>query len=133
MMASLQSLMSVGLTVRNGVQATKQHSGGFNWSEQWYAVAVADQLDPSRPNKATLLGQQLAVWRDSGGVWRAFEDRCPHRLAPLTGSLGRRMHHVGYCSFLMHATIHQAQATAVSQCGVRHRACNTAVRIHSLI
>lgn len=48
-------------------------------------MAVADQLDPTRPNKATLLGRSLALWRDPDSVWRAFEDRCPHRLAPFTG------------------------------------------------
>ena len=57
----------------------------FNWDRQWYPLAVADQLDPGRPNKASLLGRPLALWRDPEGVWRAFEDRCPHRLAPFTG------------------------------------------------
>ncbi|KAG2490580.1 hypothetical protein HYH03_010974 [Edaphochlamys debaryana] len=26
----------------------------------------------------------MALWRDSKGAWRAVEDRCPHRLAPLS-------------------------------------------------
>jgi hypothetical protein len=61
-------------------------SGLFDWERQWYPLAVADQLDPGRPNKAALLGRALVVWRDPEGTWRAFEDRCPHRLAPLTGA-----------------------------------------------
>lgn len=44
-----------------------------------------DDLDPSRPTALTLLGQPLAVWRDGDGEWRVLEDRCSHRLAPLTG------------------------------------------------
>jgi phenylpropionate dioxygenase-like ring-hydroxylating dioxygenase large terminal subunit len=26
------------------------------------------------------------LWRDAQQQWRAFEDRCPHRLAPLSGA-----------------------------------------------
>ena len=29
-------------------------------------------------------GQELVLWRDGGGTWRAFRDACPHRLAPLS-------------------------------------------------
>eukprot|EP00803_Ostreobium_quekettii_P002555 evm.model.scf_16.11 EVM.evm.TU.scf_16.11 scf_16:132540-135565(+) len=32
----------------------------------------------------TLLGRRIVVWRDGGGQWRACEDACPHRLAPLS-------------------------------------------------
>mmetsp|Transcript_16078 Transcript_16078/g.48171 ORF Transcript_16078/g.48171 Transcript_16078/m.48171 type:complete len:558 (+) Transcript_16078:141-1814(+) len=65
-------------------EAESDQGDKFNWARQWYPVAVADQLDPTRPNKATLLGRSLALWRDPDSVWRAFEDRCPHRLAPFT-------------------------------------------------
>ena len=32
-----------------------------------------------------MLGRNLVVWRDQQGEWRAFDDVCPHRLAPLSG------------------------------------------------
>ena len=31
-----------------------------------------------------LLGKDLVVWQNNKGAWAAFEDRCPHRAAPLT-------------------------------------------------
>lgn len=43
-------------------------------------------LDPRKPFAITVLGHKLVVWYDrSAGKWRCFEDRCPHRLAPLSG------------------------------------------------
>ncbi|GLC46793.1 hypothetical protein PLESTB_001942000 [Pleodorina starrii] len=56
----------------------------FNWFQQWYPVASLDALDPTRPHAFTLLGQDLVLWRDGTGSWRAFKDACPHRLAPLS-------------------------------------------------
>ena len=55
-------------------------------------------LDPSRPTPARILGRRIVIWRaaagggkggdgkgDGGkGEWSALEDRCPHRLAPLS-------------------------------------------------
>ncbi|WP_245927545.1 Rieske 2Fe-2S domain-containing protein [Aphanothece hegewaldii] len=56
----------------------------FQWTKQWYPIAVVDFLDPSHPNKVQLLGQDLVLWKDGTGQWRCFEDACPHRLAPLS-------------------------------------------------
>lgn len=49
-----------------------------------YPLAVVQDLDARRPTPAQLLGIPIVLWRDGGGSWRAFEDRCPHRLAPLS-------------------------------------------------
>jgi nitrite reductase/ring-hydroxylating ferredoxin subunit len=43
-------------------------------------------MDPGRPHAITILGRDLVLWRDQQGDWRAFEDLCPHRLAPLSGA-----------------------------------------------
>ena len=56
----------------------------FQWTQQWYPVAVADYLDPKSPHAIQLLGKELVIWRDQVGDWHCFEDRCPHRLAPLS-------------------------------------------------
>lgn len=56
----------------------------FQWTKQWYPVAVVEFLDPSRPHGIQLLGKHLVLWRDGAGKWRCFEDFCPHRLAPLS-------------------------------------------------
>ena len=55
----------------------------FNWREAWYPVFYLDDLDRTKPQRFTLLDQDLVIWWD-GGQWRAFADRCPHRLAPLS-------------------------------------------------
>ncbi|KAG2439644.1 hypothetical protein HXX76_004994 [Chlamydomonas incerta] len=56
----------------------------FVWAQNWFPVAVVECLDASRPHPFTLMGKDLVLWRDGAGVWRAFEDACPHRLAPLS-------------------------------------------------
>ncbi|KOP24545.1 (2Fe-2S)-binding protein [Hapalosiphon sp. MRB220] len=56
----------------------------FQWTKQWYPVAVIDFLDPSRPHAMQLLGKDIVLWRDASGQWRCFEDACPHRLVPLS-------------------------------------------------
>jgi len=57
----------------------------FSWTKQWYPVAVADMIDPTKPHPVTLLGTDLVVWYDSvAKKWNVFEDKCPHRLAPLS-------------------------------------------------
>ncbi len=62
----------------------EEEEGIFQWTKQWYPVAVVDFLDPSRPHAMQLLGKDIVVWRDGSGKWRCFEDFCPHRLAPLS-------------------------------------------------
>ncbi len=55
-----------------------------SWSEQWWPVAYLRDLDRTRPQRFTLLEQDLVLWWDAPGEsWRAFEDVCPHRLVPL--------------------------------------------------
>lgn len=58
----------------------------FDWAHQWYPVASPEDMDPSRPHAISILGRELVLWRDQQGDWRAFEDICPHRLAPLSGA-----------------------------------------------
>lgn len=56
----------------------------FDCKEAWYPVYYVEDLDKTKPNKFTLLGQDIVLWWDQAGCWRAFEDQCPHRLAPLS-------------------------------------------------
>ena len=60
------------------------NAGTFDWKKQWYPVAVIDLLDTSKPHPTQLLGVDLVVWRDGDDNWSVFEDKCPHRLAPLS-------------------------------------------------
>ena len=57
----------------------------FNWLEAWYPVFYVEDLDKSKPAKFTLLERDLVIWWDRhSSAWQAFDDRCPHRLVPLS-------------------------------------------------
>lgn len=57
----------------------------FEVKEAWYPVHYIEHLDLTRPTPFTLLGDNIVIWWDKQeGSWRAFADRCPHRLAPLS-------------------------------------------------
>ena len=58
----------------------------FDWERQWYPVAVVADLDRQRPHPTKLLNKDLVMWWD-GSQWNAMRDRCPHRLAALSGML----------------------------------------------
>ncbi|MGH2414908.1 MAG: Rieske 2Fe-2S domain-containing protein, partial [Microcystaceae cyanobacterium] len=61
------------------------HPARFDWQEVWYPVHYVEDLDPSALTPFTLLGRNLVIWWDRNQqTWRAFEDQCPHRLAPLS-------------------------------------------------
>ncbi|MDJ0677049.1 MAG: Rieske 2Fe-2S domain-containing protein [Calothrix sp. MO_167.B42] len=56
----------------------------FQWTKQWYPVAIVEFLDPSKPHSMQLLGKNIVLWRDKQGKWSCFEDLCPHRLVRLS-------------------------------------------------
>lgn len=53
----------------------------------WYVAAWSRDVAVNAPQGMTILGEPIVVWRDDGGEVHALDDRCVHRLAPL--SLGR--------------------------------------------
>ena len=57
----------------------------FDCKEVWYPVHYVRDLDRTKLSRFTLLGEDLVLWWDpNGSQWRAFRDRCPHRLVPLS-------------------------------------------------
>ena len=57
----------------------------FDWQEVWYPVFYIEDLDKTKPAKFTLLERDLVIWWDRhSNEWKAFDDRCPHRLVPLS-------------------------------------------------
>lgn len=86
----------------------------YDWARQWYPLGLVRDLPTDAPTAVTVLEQRLVVWHagggapaaggtarstsllaggpasthdvqvDSGGGWRAFYDRCPHRFAALS-------------------------------------------------
>ncbi|GMG98786.1 hypothetical protein Nepgr_000626 [Nepenthes gracilis] len=60
-------------------------SSKFTWRDHWYPVSLIEDLDPRLPTPFQLLGRDIVLWFDkSTSQWVALEDRCPHRLAPLS-------------------------------------------------
>jgi phenylpropionate dioxygenase-like ring-hydroxylating dioxygenase large terminal subunit len=45
----------------------------------WHPVARTSSIAAGTPAATSLLGREIALWRDSGGAVHAWEDRCPHR------------------------------------------------------
>jgi len=66
-----------------GAQAGRP-DGVFSWRKAWYPLAVVADMDITRPMRLELLGENLVAWKDAKGAWCVFEDRCPHRNAPLS-------------------------------------------------
>ncbi|XP_068646004.1 pheophorbide a oxygenase, chloroplastic isoform X2 [Aristolochia californica] len=60
-------------------------SSKFSWRDHWYPVSLIEDLDPRVPTPFQLLGREIVLWKDpKSGDWVAFDDKCPHRLAPLS-------------------------------------------------
>lgn len=73
------------IDTRTAVTPVPRPLRGFDWSRQWYPLAPASYLSKQKPSSHQVLGRQLAVWHDpKSSRWLAFEDACPHRLAPLS-------------------------------------------------
>jgi phenylpropionate dioxygenase-like ring-hydroxylating dioxygenase large terminal subunit len=72
------------------VLAAQMTAGGddssrFDPIESWYPVAYIEDLSQIAPTPFTLLDRDLVIWWDAPAqAWRAFDDRCPHRLARLS-------------------------------------------------
>lgn len=57
----------------------------FDPLEAWYPIYFVDDLDRNKLSRFTLLATDLVIWWDkSNAMWQVFEDKCPHRLAPLS-------------------------------------------------
>lgn len=67
------------------IPAGGQDSTKFDGREAWYPIYYLEDLDQSKPTTFTLMGEDLVIWWDkTDQTWRVFEDKCPHRLAPLS-------------------------------------------------
>lgn len=49
----------------------------------WWAAALSESVDASRPLAVVCNGEALVLFRDASGAACALEDRCPHRRVPL--------------------------------------------------
>lgn len=53
-------------------------------SGRWWLVALSGEVTADKPLAIDVGDQPVVLWRDTSGVARALEDRCPHRRAPLS-------------------------------------------------
>jgi phenylpropionate dioxygenase-like ring-hydroxylating dioxygenase large terminal subunit len=66
----------------------------------WYVGAWADELKSGELLARTICGDQIVFWRDAAGKVCAVEDRCCHRLYPLSkGSVKGDLIKCGYHGF----------------------------------
>ena len=77
--------MSAADVLPHAIQEYPEELQPFNWAKQWYPMAYIQDLDTKVPHPVELLSQRLVLWCDGQGQWRCFQDKCPHRLAPLSG------------------------------------------------
>eukprot|EP00879_Flechtneria_rotunda_P018962 GHRR01019906.1.p1 GENE.GHRR01019906.1~~GHRR01019906.1.p1 ORF type:complete len:438 (+),score=101.97 GHRR01019906.1:287-1600(+) len=100
-------------------QHQQQQSGdrAFNWHHNWYPVAIMSKLPADRPTATLLLGIPMVIWRDGKGEWQVFEDRCPHRLAPLSEGRLDPAHGTLMCSYHGWQFDSTGQCTLIPQIG----------------
>jgi len=51
---------------------------------RWWPIALSAEIEVDRVRGFSINGEPVAVFRDSSGIVRALEDRCPHRRVPLS-------------------------------------------------
>lgn len=56
----------------------------FKWREQWYAVCFEVDVPHEEPYPFSLFDTRLVLFRVSPGKFSVLDDRCSHRLAPLS-------------------------------------------------
>ncbi|WP_055076196.1 Rieske 2Fe-2S domain-containing protein [Pseudanabaena sp. 'Roaring Creek'] len=79
------SLNSLNINCAEILPAGGRDPDRFDWLEVWYPVFYLEDLDKTKPAKFTLLERDLVIWWDRhSNAWQAFDDRCPHRLVPLS-------------------------------------------------
>jgi phenylpropionate dioxygenase-like ring-hydroxylating dioxygenase large terminal subunit len=59
----------------------------MKFEDFWYVVAESEQLKPERVIARQILGEWLAIFRDSSGLAIAVQDRCVHRHSRLSCGL----------------------------------------------
>jgi phenylpropionate dioxygenase-like ring-hydroxylating dioxygenase large terminal subunit len=78
-------MLSIETRANGLVEAGGSKPDYFDCKEAWYPVHYLEDLDKSKPTPFTLLGQDIVIWWDKqSNSWKAFEDKCPHRLVPLS-------------------------------------------------
>ncbi|HEY9698435.1 MAG TPA: Rieske 2Fe-2S domain-containing protein [Trichocoleus sp.] len=88
---TLHREMEMGQAIdQNDRQPSELPAGGddpdrFDWLEAWHPVFYVEDLDKDQLTPLTLLDINVVIWWDrQSESWCVLEDKCPHRLAPLS-------------------------------------------------
>ncbi|CAA6671030.1 unnamed protein product [Spirodela intermedia] len=76
-----------GMVLIQAEEEASQHekaAAEYDWREEWYPLYLTAEVPIDSPLGLTVFHKQLVLYRDGGGVFRCYEDRCPHRLAKLS-------------------------------------------------
>jgi len=92
----------------------------------WYVAAWSHDVGEPKPFAARILGERIVLFRSEAGRAAALEDRCVHRLAPL--SLGRREEAGLRC--MCHGILFNAQGRAIEIPGQEAIPAQARVRTH---
>jgi phenylpropionate dioxygenase-like ring-hydroxylating dioxygenase large terminal subunit len=90
----------------------------------WYVAAWSHELARNQLFGVRVLNEPIVLWRDDAGVVAAFEDRCVHRLAPL--SLGRCEGNRLRCMY--HGLLYDRAGTVVEIPGQERSTANLSLR-----
>src|SRR5689334_21222064 len=95
----------------------------------WYVAAWAHEITPERLAGVSVLNEPIVLWRSAEGKLVALEDRCVHRLAPL--SLGRCERDRLRCSY--HGLLYDRDGKVVEIPGQERIAPGLSVRKYPVI
>jgi phenylpropionate dioxygenase-like ring-hydroxylating dioxygenase large terminal subunit len=62
---------------------TALNSAAQTFENEWFAVALAEEINGKKPYGLTFYGQEIAIWRNQHGALCAIDARCPHMGASL--------------------------------------------------
>ena len=74
----------MGINTDNDQEKNGQQAGTHLLLDVWYVCAHSDELNDGRPLGRKIAGINMVFWRSSDSAVHAFNDACPHRLAPLS-------------------------------------------------
>jgi phenylpropionate dioxygenase-like ring-hydroxylating dioxygenase large terminal subunit len=94
----------------------------------WYVVAWSPEIEQSKPYAITILDEPVVIYRGESGMLAALEDRCAHRMAPL--SLGRCEGDRLRCMY--HGLLFSPQGTVVEIPGQEQVPPNARVRSYPI-
>ncbi|GBG74906.1 hypothetical protein CBR_g19419 [Chara braunii] len=79
----------------------------YDWQAEWYPVWYSQEFPDGKPVPITIFDKPLVLYRDSAGIARCVEDKCPHRLAKLSeGQIAHKRNIAGSNNSAKHQATH---------------------------